>query len=168
MASEEQLKSLRRGAKAWNTWRRENPHTRANLSQLDLRSADLVNANLVGADLSRSWLSGADLRMAAVGYTIFARMDLRNVKGLEEVRHIQPSTIGVDTIEASRGEIPEASCGDAVSRLPSSRPRGRSSSTPSSSAPASSAIPTPTRGSRSVSTPTCRPAVSAVGSPQRI
>jgi hypothetical protein len=39
--------------------------------------------------------------------TVFADIDLSAVKGLENVRHFGPSTIGVDTIYKSRGNIPE-------------------------------------------------------------
>src|SRR5262249_35656237 len=37
----------------------------------------------------------------------FADMDLREVKGLEEVNHDGPSTIGIDTIYRSEGKIPD-------------------------------------------------------------
>jgi hypothetical protein len=74
----------------------------ANLSGANLRGADLSWANLIGADLS-----GADLSRAFVGWTVFASVDLREVKGLDKVHHIGPSTIGIDTIYLSQGEIPE-------------------------------------------------------------
>ena len=35
-------------------------------------------------------------------------VDLSEVKGLESVRHYGPSTIGIDTVYASKGRIPEA------------------------------------------------------------
>ena len=40
--------------------------------------------------------------------TVFGNIDLSTVKGLETVRHYSPSTIGIDTIYASHGNIPEA------------------------------------------------------------
>jgi TIR domain len=43
-----------------------------------------------------------------VGYTSFGNIDLSVVKYLETVRHIGPSTIGIDTIYLSQGNIPEA------------------------------------------------------------
>jgi len=104
----------------------------ANLSGANLIGADLIGADLSGADLSRadlswaklSWanLSGADLRLAnlgwanlsgaylsgaLIGWIVFASVDLRGVKGLDKVHHIGPSTIGIDTIYLSQGEIPE-------------------------------------------------------------
>jgi hypothetical protein len=94
----------------------------ANLSKADLSEACLIEANLIGADLSKADLSGADLRLAnlgwanlsgaylsgaLIGWIVFASVDLRGVNGLDKVRHIGPSTIGIDTIYLSQGEIPE-------------------------------------------------------------
>lgn len=94
----------------------------ANLSFADLRDINLSNANLRGADLSQAYLnkadlsathlSGADLENAdwtdaVIGWTIFGDLDLRSVIGLETVKHDGPSTIGLDTIYRSHGQIPE-------------------------------------------------------------
>jgi hypothetical protein len=73
----------------------------------DLRGADMMGANLNGANLSSASLSGASLRSAKVVYTIFAGIDLSAARGLEAVRHLGPSTIGIDTIYRSKGQIPE-------------------------------------------------------------
>jgi hypothetical protein len=43
-----------------------------------------------------------------MGYTTLGHSDLSDVKGLETVRHIGPSTIGIDTIYRSNGKIPLA------------------------------------------------------------
>jgi hypothetical protein len=85
----------------------------AHLSYTDLREAnlsgaDLRTADLFVADLSEAGLSGADLSRAEVGRTLFANLDLSGVKGLDSVVHRAPSTIGVDTLTKSRGQIPEA------------------------------------------------------------
>ncbi|MCI0399092.1 MAG: toll/interleukin-1 receptor domain-containing protein [Chloroflexi bacterium] len=90
----------------------------ADLFWADLIGADLHGANLIRADLSGAGLSGADLSEADlseaefsgvwIGWTIFADVDLSEVKGLEEVRHDGPSTIGIDTIYRSGGKIPES------------------------------------------------------------
>jgi len=45
---------------------------------------------------------------AKVAWNVFSRIDLRNVKGLETVYHRGPSTIGIDTLYLSQGQIPEA------------------------------------------------------------
>jgi hypothetical protein len=39
---------------------------------------------------------------------VFADNDLSTVKGLDEVHHLEPSTVGIDTLYKSRGRIPEA------------------------------------------------------------
>ena len=84
---------------------------RANLFGADLSGADLSNsllkgANLIGANLAGADLDGADLSNAVIGGTIFANVDLRNVKGLESLQHLGPSTVGIDTIYKSNGIIP--------------------------------------------------------------
>jgi hypothetical protein len=99
----------------------------ANLSGIDLNMADLTGADLRRADISGGYLKGATLRGAAldlanlsdaklsevditgamVGWTIFADNDLSFVKGLETVEHRGPSTIGIDTLFRSKGNIPE-------------------------------------------------------------
>src|SRR5207244_751519 len=76
--------------------------TYANLSSTNLREANLFQANLREANLNE-----ADLSKANVTSTIFGNVDLRVVKGLETVEHRGPSTIGIDTIYRSKGDIPE-------------------------------------------------------------
>jgi hypothetical protein len=92
--------------------------SQADLIEADLRGADLSGADLRGADLNRADLRqailsgvnlrGADLNKAAVGFTIFADLDLSVSRGLEFIYHVAPSTIGIDTIYRSLGKIPEA------------------------------------------------------------
>src|SRR5260221_11647781 len=50
----------------------------------------------------------ADLSGARFGLTTIADVDLRPVKGLEQVIHIYPSHLSVDTIIRSQGKIPKA------------------------------------------------------------
>jgi len=94
----------------------------ADLNGADLRHTDLGGANLAGANLKGANLGNAELRStnlywarlaesdfsgAWVGSTIFGDNDLSAVTGLETVHHGGPSTIGIDTIYRSRGEISE-------------------------------------------------------------
>ena len=65
--------------------------------KVDLREADLTGTRLNRTDLSR----------AILGRTTFGDVDLREVKGLETLWHLGPSTIGIDTIYRSQGHIPE-------------------------------------------------------------
>jgi hypothetical protein len=79
----------------------------------DLRGADLAGANLgaaslLGANLCGADLSGSSLSNATIGDTVFGNNDLSAVKGLETVHHWGPSTIGIDTIYRSKGEVPES------------------------------------------------------------
>jgi uncharacterized protein YjbI with pentapeptide repeats len=96
--------------------------SQARLNGADFTKSNLINANLTTSTLSRTNFSGANLRGvdlsganlsetilndATVGYTAFGAVDLSNVIGLETVKHDGPSTIGIDTIYKSKGNIPE-------------------------------------------------------------
>ena len=137
MANEEHLARLKQGVEAWNQWRDEYPEiapdlrgaqlgsaelTRANLTEANLTAADLHQADLHQADLTRADLTGADLRgvhihgarldgthlyRTHIGWSTFGDVDLRTVQGLETVKHRAPSTIGIDTLYRSHGNIPE-------------------------------------------------------------
>lgn len=65
----------------------------ARLDFVSLRSASLINTNLHGASLR-----GADLSMATFYGTILTSCDLSQVRGLDTVNHMGPSSIGVDTL----------------------------------------------------------------------
>ena len=95
----------------------------ANLAGADLREAslnfaDLSFANLEGANLSgvelqgtildHARLSSADFSRATIRHTKFCDTDLSGVKGLINVHALGPSSIGIDTIYNSKGNIPEA------------------------------------------------------------
>ena len=86
--------------------------TRADLTGAKLGGAYLSDANLSEAilfmaALNQADLSGTDLRGAQIGWTTFGDNNLSSVKGLETVEHVGPSTIGIDTIIRSGGNIPE-------------------------------------------------------------
>jgi len=74
----------------------------ADLREADLREADLREANLRGANLE-----GANLRNAIMKSTELGEIDLSRVEGLETIKHHGPSTVGIDTIYRSKGDIPE-------------------------------------------------------------
>jgi len=90
----------------------------ANLEAADLGGAHLCDANLEGANLRGAILRGAnlfgarlylaDLQEAQLGRTIFGNMDLSGVRGLDSVKHVEPSTVGLDTYDKSKGNIPDA------------------------------------------------------------
>lgn len=80
----------------------------ASLHEADLRNADLTGVNLCGTNLTDTRLRNANFSDALAGGTVFADVDLREVKGLETLRHMSPSTLGTDTLSRSRGALPEA------------------------------------------------------------
>lgn len=80
---------------------------RVDLSHANLKGANLNGAYLYGTDLFSANLGGADFTDIGLGGTTFADNDLSEVKGLETVAHINPSSIGIDTIYKSQGNIPE-------------------------------------------------------------
>ena len=87
--------------------------TGANFSGADLVRANLSEATLDGSDFfqTRIWacnVAGANFNGAALGYTVFQDCDLRAASGLGEVRHDAPSSIGLDTVYRSGGQIPAA------------------------------------------------------------
>ncbi len=80
----------------------------ANLSGANFSGATLSHADLSGANFSGAYLSGANLSTATCARTLFADVDLSEVRALDSVRHYGPSTLGTDTMFRSRGRIPEA------------------------------------------------------------
>ncbi len=75
----------------------------ANLAYSRLNSADITSTDLTGASLDH-----ADFSAARAHLTTFNDVDLSQVKGLEAVVHLGPSSIGIDTIYRSGGKIPHA------------------------------------------------------------
>ena len=77
------------------------------LRDANLTAANLYMADLRAADLSAARLDHADLTLVCTNGTRFGDNDLSMVKGLDTVEHLGPSTIGIDTIYKSKGNIPE-------------------------------------------------------------
>ncbi len=80
----------------------------ANLAKADLSGADLHGVDLRGTDLFGTCIADANFEETILGSTKFGNVDLSSVKGLTNVKHAAASTIGVDTIYRSKGDIPEA------------------------------------------------------------
>jgi uncharacterized protein YjbI with pentapeptide repeats len=72
----------------------------ANLAAADLTEAQLYGAHLEGADLT-----GTRFHRAVFGRTSLGMLDLGSALGLEEVKHIAPSTIGIETLYRSQGNL---------------------------------------------------------------
>jgi hypothetical protein len=137
MANPEQIALLRSGVEAWNSWRKEHPNERfdltaaelggANLWEADLHGVNLHGANLRWANLRRANLRGAiltsanlylarfdgadlseaNLSWAAIGDTVFADTDLTGAKGLDSINHYGPSAFDYRTLVRS-GPLPPA------------------------------------------------------------
>ena len=75
---------------------------RAILYKADLAGADLVNTNFTWADLRETNLTNTQL-----GATTFGHNDLSSAKGLDALRHIGPSALGIWTLYESIGKIPD-------------------------------------------------------------
>ncbi len=66
MANPHHLEQLDKGTAAWNTWRKENPDLRLDLSHAHLEGRDLSEANLSETFLRETQLSNAKLIKAAI------------------------------------------------------------------------------------------------------
>jgi hypothetical protein len=75
------------------------------LDEVVLRGANLVGANLISSSLITANLSAANLRGTFIGRTLFRTIDLSKTDGLEEVRHSEPSTLCIDTMQLSGGKV---------------------------------------------------------------
>lgn len=100
MASEEHLKILKKGSKAWNAWRKNNPDIKPDLSECDLKNKNFAGYDLKNADFYSShlentkfvksdiweasfagcFMNSADLSGTHPGYGNFYKADLRNVR----------------------------------------------------------------------------------------
>lgn len=84
----------------------------ATLHGATFRLADLSGASFDSADLSDAYfdtvdLDGANLAGANLGGTRFIETDLSKVIGLDLVNHYDRSSIDIDTLFLSKGDIPE-------------------------------------------------------------
>jgi hypothetical protein len=69
--------------------------------------ANLGGANLIEANLTKAELKQSNLEEAFIAWSCFGDNDLGETTGLNAVKHFGPSTIGIDTIYRSKGNIPE-------------------------------------------------------------
>jgi uncharacterized protein YjbI with pentapeptide repeats len=80
----------------------------ATLNRTNLSEAYLVGVDLSGADLSEAKLNGTDLSGVFLGNTTFSFIDLSQTHGLESINHEASSAISTNTIQLSKGKIPDA------------------------------------------------------------
>ena len=79
----------------------------AYLIKARFNGANLNGANLIEANLTKAELKQSNLSEAFVAWSCFGDNDLSETLGLDQVKHFGPSTIGIDTIYRSKGNIPE-------------------------------------------------------------
>ena len=92
----EQYRVIRQGPKVWNQWRRDNPPSLPDLSELKYREAELSGANL---------RTGANLTRAKFAHTIFGDTNLTGALGLDACDHEGPSILAHSTLVRS-GQLP--------------------------------------------------------------
>jgi hypothetical protein len=63
---------------------------------------------MTNAAINKTNLTGADFTDVMIGFTTFSDVDLSEVKGLDTVWHESPSSLGIDTLYRSKGNIPIA------------------------------------------------------------
>lgn len=110
--------SILSGAELWGAQfrgvsAREATFADANLSyalfhECDLTSADFSGAGVSAAVFDRTVLDDADFSNVRFSGTVFSGVDLRRVRGLANADHLSPSTLGIDTLKSSDGEIPDS------------------------------------------------------------
>ena len=80
----------------------------AYLHKTVLATTDLTGAYLYKAHFSEVYLNNSKFTNAALADTTLAASDLSLAIDLEKTNHHDPSTIGMDTINRSKGKIPES------------------------------------------------------------
>jgi len=80
----------------------------ASLCQTNLSGAKLRNASLYRTCFKETILQRTNFHRASLLDTTFLNVDLKETINLDTVVHLGPSTIGIDTIQRSRGNIPNA------------------------------------------------------------
>jgi TIR domain-containing protein/pentapeptide repeat protein len=78
------------------------------LSYADLTCANFTEANLTYASLGGAHLAKSNLTNSVFGATTLPDIDLSKAIGLETIKHVGPSSIGLDTFFKSKGKIPIA------------------------------------------------------------
>src|SRR5215204_2186523 len=104
MADQSHLDNLAQGVEAWNLWRERNPSinpnlTEANLREAELPQANLSQANLYRANLAEANLSEANLIQAELSKAYLLGADLSRA-GLIDANVIQADLLGADLSEA--------------------------------------------------------------------
>jgi hypothetical protein len=79
----------------------------ARFHDTDLSSARLTHATMSRTIFHGATLVGTDFSDAMTAWTVWGNVGLHYAHGLESIRHGGPSSVGLDTIMLSAGQIPE-------------------------------------------------------------
>jgi hypothetical protein len=79
----------------------------SNLADAKLQKANLEWARLWWTELTATNIAGTQFKESYFYYTILGNLDLSKARGLRNVFHIGPCTIGTNTIRLSKGKIPD-------------------------------------------------------------
>src|SRR5947209_10211015 len=115
MANEEHLDRIKSGIDGWNDWRRNNDDVIPELTQADLRGAELT-----GADLAQAHLEGADMRGVKLARADLSEADLYLAQlqdtDLSEADLSEASLYKADLTGASllRARLHEANLSEAI------------------------------------------------------
>jgi TIR domain/Pentapeptide repeats (8 copies) len=106
MTDQDLVERVKQGAAAWNTWRKQHPDvkldlSRADLRGTDLRGADLSDANLSDANLSDANLSDANLSRADLSDANLSRANLRGA----DLRRANPSDANLSDADLRRADL---------------------------------------------------------------
>ncbi|GAA4737019.1 toll/interleukin-1 receptor domain-containing protein [Flavisolibacter ginsenosidimutans] len=106
------------GADLSNAQLRDGNYSGADFSRADLSDTNLSRTNLFASDLSRAYFSRtyflrgnfkrADFTNSFLNAASFNAVDLSEATGLEQVSHLGPSYLSIDTLYLSKGRVPEA------------------------------------------------------------
>ena len=78
-----------------------------NFSKAELINTLFIKSHFSLAEFDRTNLTGADFTDANGMWNRFLEIDLSGTKGLETIEHKGPSTISIDTLYKSQGNVPE-------------------------------------------------------------
>ena len=72
-----------------------------------LKDVKLCRATILWADFTDAKFDGTDFELAQCGFTTFVNCDFAGARNLHLARHGNRSSIGVDTLQKSLGQIPD-------------------------------------------------------------
>lgn len=104
MANPEHLKIMKRGVRAWNQWRYENPNIKPDLSRARLSSRNLVNVDLRDANLSHAVLDKVILKSASLSGAQLMHASLSEA-ALDDVHLIGANLVGVSLLYANLVDV---------------------------------------------------------------